>query len=286
MPVASPIQSWTEDGKPSDSPSTPNRSTSPTNGNGQYAVPSGVIESSMMPPLSKPAPVPYSRVDPAVENRSALSTSGPIAESSFTRVPSAENLLDGLRGDRFMIMAQEPGGCDNDSLRAGLNNLRRTRQVRVIAHFFKLGMPTPVGTSAATPLFPRAMQAAQFLPVILSWTAWENSTVTALTPKLLTCDALMILIGAEDCEIDNEILQIGRDGMPGFSSPNGFLNWCWPSSFVALTAMNGMAPIEMLFSQNIRAVLFPDPTYPTRLLGFVERSMRDVIDEFSLRSLG
>ena len=203
--------------------------------------------------------------------------------SSGLQLPSAAYLLvNGLNGDRLKLFAQEAGACSNENLRTSLERLQETKQVRVIAHFAKLGFPTPIPIGAVTPVFSHIPQAAQYLPVILSWGAWEHATVVGLTPKLLLHDALMVIVCEHDCDIEATISSVGEQGLPGFSMPLGFLNWCWPSSLIALTAMASLHGLEQAVGDKIQGIIFPDPAFPARMLGLVDVHQPEITEAFGL----
>lgn len=169
------------------------------------------------------------------------------------------------------------------NLRAIVNAMHLKKTVRVIAHFGKVRMITPQSLATATPVYPQMPGAASHLPVSMAWLDWESSCVQNVAMRLVSNDALMVVISEFNTDLDSQIQSVGSQGLPGFCEPGGFLGWSWPSAFISMIQMLGSHKWSGVLGTVIEGVIMVSPTHPDRLLAFASDDLEPELTPLGFR---
>lgn len=137
-----------------------------------------------------------------------------------------------------------------------IQGLSKQCDLRVVAHFRKIGQLTPSDLSLL-PVFPFLADAREHLPVIVQATEWLRMEDKLVTERLAQADGLVLVLTKGTSTVNLQVQQLSNCSVAGFSEGNGFLGWCWPSQLQAiLSSLSEPAKLEF-FGESIDGFLFP-----------------------------
>jgi hypothetical protein len=136
-------------------------------------------------------------------------------------------------------------------------NLASSMDFYAIAHFRKLGRGVPEGLPFVA-MFPEFDPRGFFLPVAIDHRTWMDHCHGAFAKRLLANDGLLLAVGRGSDEDASRGLQtLGMQGFEGFSEPNGFLAWCWPSMLKRMSGSLSDQAIGRWMGNHLSGLIFP-----------------------------
>jgi len=126
----------------------------------------------------------------------------------------------------------------------------------VVAHFRKLSMAPPADMPCLS-LFPEYDPQGQFLPVAIPMKQWLIAGHSRFAQRLVENDGLLLVLCDTDSSTGEEIQALGRKGFGGFSEPNGFLPWCWPSQLKRMSESLSDQALAQWMGLSVGGLVFP-----------------------------
>ncbi len=149
--------------------------------------------------------------------------------------------------------------------------------LKLLVHFRKIRVVPPAGIGTMHPLngWPGGGSAEGDVPMLVDWTAWKNPDFAQFLPRLCRADALMVFLGINGKLMDRQIDQMLGAAVEGFSETDGFLPFCWPTSWIAIARNSGVKTCEQLFGDMLNGVLMCTPGTRPRLVAFARQPLAD-----------
>ncbi|HUP77138.1 MAG TPA: hypothetical protein VM260_01165, partial [Pirellula sp.] len=160
-----------------------------------------------------------------------------------------------------------------------LVRLSKSEQVRIVAHFKKIGQDVPDGLKGL-PVFPQISQSKGYLPVIVDTAEWLRPNMKSITNRLLHADAVILSILGNDGNGAGALQNLSQFGAAGFSEPNGFLPWYWPSQLYTMCQLLPDSEIYLMFGESIKGFVFAVPQLEQTLYACVNASLEPVLANF------
>ena len=160
-----------------------------------------------------------------------------------------------------------------------IERLAKTEQIKIVAHFRKIGLPTPE-TLHGLPVYPQLPSSEPFLPVIVDQAEWLSGDGRAITNRLLRSDAIMIAILNDSEGRSSALQELSASEVAGFSEKNGFLTWYWPSQLHTLFESLSDSEVGMLLRDSIKGFIYAAPQVDFKLQACVNSCLEEVLAEF------
>ena len=157
--------------------------------------------------------------------------------------------------------------------------LAKSEQVRIVAHFKKIGHDVPDGLKGL-PVFPQIPQSKGYLPVIVDIAEWLRPNMKSITNRLLYADAVMSAILGNDGNGSEALQSLSQFGAAGFSEANGFLPWYWPTQLYTMCQLLPDSEICLMFGESIKGFVFAVPQLEQTLYACVNASLEPVLAKF------
>jgi pSer/pThr/pTyr-binding forkhead associated (FHA) protein len=201
----------------------------------------------------------YSRIDsPAGFNENTSSTKPRESSERFSGEAGIKKTQDSIVSNslsedlsvRSLSLYQSPAS----SFSVLLESLVDVAEFMVVPHFRKLGLDIPVGLDEVS-LFPNLHNASQYLPVGVMGRNWVRGFNQKWTQQLVHHDGIVVLVGEECRGIAS---RLSRVAVEGFSMPNGFVGWYWPSQLIHMRSRMTKESLSEWLGEDWMALIYPD----------------------------
>ncbi len=157
--------------------------------------------------------------------------------------------------------------------------LSKTEQIKIVAHFRKLGLDTPEELQGLT-VYPQQPVSVSFLPVIIDKEAWISNNMQSVSNRLLRADGIMMAI-LGNSEVGSGALQdLSTREAKGFSEANGFLPWYWPSQLHSICESLSDSEVGLLLQDSIKGFVYAVPQLEFTLHACVDSALEPVLAEY------
>ena len=176
-------------------------------------------------------------------------------------------------------LRQNSSAADDYNFWEIMVRLAKSEQLRIVAHFKKIGHDTPDGLKGL-PVFPQVPQSIGYLPVIVDIADWLRPNMKSITNRLLYTDAVMLAILGNGGKGSGALQSLSQFGAAGFSESNGFLPWYWPSQLYTMCQLLPDSEICLMFGESIKGFVFAVPQLEQKLYACVDASLEPVLANF------
>ncbi len=160
-----------------------------------------------------------------------------------------------------------------------LVGLAKTEQIKVVAHFKKIGLDTP-DELKGLPVCPQLPASVSFLPVIVDKEEWLNSNKQSITNRLLRTDGILLAIVGSSQYGSGALQELSIREAHGFSEANGFLPWYWPSQLHSICESLSDFEVGLLLGESIMGFVYAVPQLEFALHACVNSTLAPVLEEF------
>ncbi len=194
----------------------------------------------------------------------------PISDSSFS-FPNQQH------GAHHELLARRTTMEAADGLAIILDSLALKWSIQLIIHFQKIRIAPP-RESNSEPLFKSAAAYAPVVPVRVTWNAANSDVVIPLMPRLCRADGCIAFLGQSATEVVSQLELMSSIGVEGFSEPNGFLPFFWPSSLMSLIDARGVKVCEDLFAERIAGVIMCSPWSRNKIVAIADDPLSEDLE--------
>ena len=159
--------------------------------------------------------------------------------------------------------------------------LSEIESVCVVVHFRKIGATTP-SDLRASPVFPE-IKSIEHMPVIVQAKDWLGHPARQLSARLLDADGILVVVKSDLASDMTSIHELSRRAVPGFSEPDGFLGWCWPSQMHSISNHISDANIADLMGESIRGFVFGSQTTEKSLIAVAKMNLLESLERCGFR---
>ncbi|MEQ1825626.1 MAG: FHA domain-containing protein [Pirellula sp.] len=135
-----------------------------------------------------------------------------------------------------------------------LDSLRSEGEFIVVSHFRKLGINVPDSMETIS-LFPNRPNASLYLPVGVSSDVWLGGFNQHWTSKLVECDGLVVVFGANCTSI---VQRLNVAPLAGISPKDGFVGWYWPTQLQSMIDRVSENAISDWLGDDEIAIVYPN----------------------------
>lgn len=160
-----------------------------------------------------------------------------------------------------------------------LVGLAKTEQIKVVAHFKKIGLDTPEELQGL-PVYPQLPASAAFLPVIVDKEEWLSGNKRSITNRLLRTDGILLAILGSSQYGSGALQDLSTSKAHGFSEANGFLPWYWPSQLHSICESLSDFEVGLLLGDSIKGFVYAVPQVEFALHACVNSGLAPVLEEF------
>ncbi len=222
------------------------------------------------PAASEPSPLP-------TRQEKILS---PISDSSFFGGPPITKIA------QYELFARQTSVEASESFAIVLDSLDLKWSAQLVVHFQKVRIATPSEVDSKPILRDLTSPAvANYFPVRLAWNEANSEIVMPLLPRLCRADACIAFLGRSSMEIGSQLDAICSMGVEGFSEPNGFLPYFWPSCLISMVEARGKGICDQLFGGKISGVLLCAPFSRNEIFAIADRDFGEDLLAAKFRSI-
>ena len=160
--------------------------------------------------------------------------------------------------------------------------LTKTEQIKIVAHFRKIGLDTPEELQGM-PVYPQLPASASFLPVLVDTEVWISNNMRSNTSRLLRSDGILLAILRNSESGSNALQDLSTREAPGFSEANGFLPWYWPSQLHSICETLTDSEVGLLLQESIKGFVYAVPQLEFALHACVDSVLESVLAEYGFK---
>jgi FHA domain len=205
---------------------------------------------------------------PATENEKRFG--GPISDSSVTLPPSGNN------GD-YRKFTRRTTQESAENFAVVLDSLAVQWSMQLAVHFQKIRIEPPVECAMQSIL--KGNREPCTLPLRMPWNEVNSTILIPLMPRLCRSDACIAFVGYSATTVGTRMEEMLRVGVEGFSEPDGFLPFFWPSMLMSILDSRGPEIFNSLFNGKIAGALMCSPRNRHEIIAVANDSLYAVLAE-------
>ncbi len=163
-----------------------------------------------------------------------------------------------------------------------LVGLSKTEQIKIVAHFGKIGLVIPEELQGL-PVYPQQPVSASFLPVLVDREEWVSNNMQSITNRLLRSDGIMMAILGNSENGGDALQDLSIREAKGFSEANGFLPWYWPSQLHSIFETLSDSEVGLLLRDSIKGFVYAVPQLEFTLHACVDSVLEPVLAEYGFK---
>jgi hypothetical protein len=208
----------------------------------------------------------------------------PISDSSFSidsPTPIGQERPVSFDKD-YQVFERRTGSDAAEGFAVILDSLSHSWSTQLILHFQKIRSEAPVDLLEFTPLYDwmSKPEARVYSPIKINWShAAASDGVLPLLPRLCRADACLAFLGKSADKVSRQIERMLKLGVEGFSEPNGFLPFFWPSTMLAMLDATNLQACNPLFSNEVGGVLMCSPWDRHKIVAVADTELGEALSE-------